>query len=330
MKPRKLIGALSSKEMLLWLAGGWIIAYVSVAVTIGEAFGRIVNAMSTSMAARVPFALFVVCLLLHTVRIFGRRWKAGRMVALTAVILPLGLVIFLSGFFTSAVYRQTMWIQVGQGQMVSPPWDNRTVHVGEISPALEHKTLQSEDSGLIFAFEPKVKLSDDSAQYTVGAFPPTRIGNSYYHILNFGLAPGVKLQRGDKTVEQGYVMLQLLPPGAEDGFELKPLPYFFNLRIAPEKIVEKGDARMKLYDLDHLAYEVRIRRGDDVVFEGSSADGPVSFEGMDMSFSEPTYWVLLDVVKDPGRTVLIWGLAIIGVGLPFWLLSLLLRRRREG
>jgi hypothetical protein len=130
------------------------------------------------------------------------------------------------------------------------------------------------------------------------------------------------------VLDEGYVMLRILPPGAQDSFDISPFPYNFSVRIAPEKVLRKGDARLKLYNLNRLAYEVEVRRGDNTLFEGDTSEGRVVFEGAELSFMKPTYWVLLEVVKDPGRPVLLWGIAIMAAGLPLWLLSLIIRKRK--
>jgi hypothetical protein len=326
---KKIIKVLSSKELLLWMAGVWVVYYVTLAVVASEAFGRFVKAMNVSAAARVPYVIFIVCLALNIARVFGQRRKDSRVRAALGAILPIGLMVFLTGFLLSASYRHFMWVQVGEGQVVRPPWSDRALEVGPISPALERKTLQAEEEGLIFAFEPKVKLSDGRSLYTVGAFPPSKIGDSYYHILDFGLAPGVRLESEGRVVDEGYVMLRILPPGVLDSFELRPAPYVFTVHIAPKEIKQKGDTRMKLYDLDSLAYEVEARRGDTTVFEGRTSGGAVAFDGAKLTFSKPTYWVMLDIAKDHGRPVILAGIALLALGLPLWLVSIFLGRKHR-
>jgi hypothetical protein len=324
------MGVLSSKELLLWLLGAWVLYYVTSAFLLNEAFATFVQGLRSSFLIRIPYILLIVSGFLNIVRVVTQRWQKGRAYALLSMVLPFGAVVFLTGFFLSAGYRQAMWVQVGEGQMVSPPWAGLTLQVEQIKPALNTETLQSEMDSDIFAFEPEVVLFDGTREHVVGAFPPTQIGDTYYHILNFGLAPGVRLKKGGRVLEEGYVMLGILPPGAQDSFDIRPLPYNFSVRIAPEKVLQKGDARMKLYNLDRLTYEVEVRRGDKTLFEGSTSDERVVFEGTELSFMEPTYWVLLDVVKDPGRPVLLWGLAIAMVGLPTWLLVLFIGKRKAG
>ncbi len=326
---KKIVGVISSKEFLLWLAGVWIFCYVTLAFFVGEAFGMFMVSLQKNLLVRVPYVLFIIGAILNLIRVFQSRWQRGRAYALLSVILPLGVIVFLSGFLLSASYRQAQWIQVREGQTVRPFWSKSAFMLTNIKPVLKKETLQAEESGAIFDYEPKITLGDWAGRsHEVGAFPPAKIGDTYFHILNFGLAPGVRLESEGRVLEERYVMLRILPPGWQDTFELEPYPYRFSLRIAPDRILQKGDEKLKLYNLDRPTYEVEVRRGDKALFEGKTSEGRVVFEGAELSFMKPTYWVLLDVARDPGRPVLLWGIAIISVGLPLWLVSLISGKRK--
>jgi hypothetical protein len=316
----------SSKEFLLWLLGGWIFYYVTSFFLVKEAFAGFMDGLGRNHLIQIPYMIFLLSVFLNIFRVFRERLKRGRIYALFSIILPLGAAVFLVGFFMSASLRRFEWKVVGEGQTIQLPWERKTYLLKEIRPALKEETLESEagESG-IFQYEPKTIISDGVKDYEVGAFPPSRINGTYYHILNFDLAPGVRLKKGGDVLDEGYMMLRLLPPGSLDYFEMQPYPYRFSIKIAPEKIIEKGETRMRLYSLRSLSYDVAVQKGESVLFEGNSK-GEISFEGLSLSFFEPSYWVLLDIVRDRGVVVMLSGLIIIAAGLPLCALSLMLRR----
>jgi hypothetical protein len=149
---RSLTEILSSKELLLWLLGAWVLYYVTSAFLLDEAFATFVHGLRASFLIRIPYVLLIVSGFLNVVRVVRQRWHRGRAYALLSVVLPFGVVVFLAGFLLSASYRQTLWVQVGEGQVVTPPWAAQTLEVGPIKPSLDTETLQSEMESDIFAF----------------------------------------------------------------------------------------------------------------------------------------------------------------------------------
>jgi hypothetical protein len=301
---------ISGKGFLLWLILGWILFYVTFAIWSKEAFASFVGWLGSNPLVQIPYVLFLISGVLNLVRASRETIKRGVVRFAMWVLLPAGVLVFLTGFFLSANLRHHEWILAGEGDTLRPRWQEFPYVLSEIEPPLKDELFAVEGES-VFKYEPKVTVSADGESFIVGVYPPTMIRGTYYHILDFGLAPGIRLKKGNEVLHERYVLVKILPPGSEDVFEVPP--YTFFIRIAPEKTVRKGITKAKLYSLVSPVYEVRVVRGDEVVFEGSSRDG-VLFESRELSFFEPAYWVRLEVVKDPAVYLLIAGVAVTGAG----------------
>jgi hypothetical protein len=321
---RKLPGIVSSRAFLFWLLFVWVFYYVTYAIWSKEAFATFVTGLADNLLIQIPFVLFLASGALNILRESAARYREGRGLFLLWIFLPLGLLVFLTGFFMSASLRDHGFIVKGEGETVKPPWQDRTYRISGIKNPIRDEFLDAEPGSLIFEYEPRVTLDTGQGEVEFGVFPPRNIEGTYYHILNFGLAPGVRLSDGKRMLKEGYVIQNILPPGVRDEFELPPFPYRFSLRIAPEKILEKGRTTVKVYDMKNPSYVVTVRRGEDTIFEGESVDG-VAFDGLVMSFFEPSSWVMLDIARDPGRLVIVIGIAAILIGAPLMLVLMAYR-----
>ena len=326
---RGLLRVISGKGFLLWLIMGWILFYVTLAVWSKEAFARSVIWLGNNPLVQAPYVLFLISGVLNLVRAFRETIKRGVVRFSMWVLLPAGILMLLVGFFLSANLRQSDWIIAGEGDVLNPRWQESPYVLSEIKPPLKDELFAVEGES-VFKYEPKVTVSADGESFIVGVYPPTMIRGTYYHILDFGLAPGIRLKKGNEVLQERYVPVKILPPRSEGVFEVSPYKFF--LKIAPDRTVRKGMAKAKLYSLVSPAYEVRVVRGDEVVFEGSSRDG-IFFEGRELSFFEPTYWVRLEVVSNPAMNILIAGVAVTGAGVLSMCLLVLFNisaRRRRG
>lgn len=317
-----ILKALAGKGVLIWLAGGWVVFYVTWAIWSKEAFAAFAMGLGQNPLIRVPFMVFLLSAFLNLLRVSRAVYKGaktpakGWVVFVLWVFLPAGVFLFMVGFFMSANFRQEARLLVSEGKIVR--WQESVYRVQEIKAPLEEELLDvATEPGIssIFKYEPKIVLARGDERHEVGAFPPKSIDGTYYHILNFGLAPGIRLSREGAVLWEGYIALWVLPPGAVDGFKISRYPYRFSIKIVPEKIIEKGKTTARIYSLKSPAYEVTVRKGENVLFKGSSKDG-VRFDSLALSFFKPSYWALLEVVKDPGRIVIILSLALIAVGIP--------------
>lgn len=323
---KRLIELLSSKEFLLYLTGGWIIYYLTSATWGKEAFANFVLGLDKNLLIQAFYILFLSGLYLNFVRVVIKLFRKDKRYLLMWLPLSLGIIIFLTVFFVSINIRHMGRLLVGEGVVVAPPWEASRYIVSAVMPALREETLEGEAESRIFAHEPKIVLTDEMQNhFDVGVYPPKKIRSTYYHILNFGLAPGVRLIEDNNIKAEGYMPLRILPPGKNDFFEIPPYPYRFSIKLMPEKIIEKQGLSTKSYSLRLPTYEVRILRGDRIIFEGNSKD-MISFDNFELSFFEPSYWVLLEVVKDPSVLLFLLGLGLIIIGIPLRILSIVLRR----
>lgn len=315
---RRAIGILLSGRTLFWLAFAWAFAYVTYATWASEAFGHYMQALHDSLIVQIPFALFLVIAAFNFSRAFWHRWSAGARVSCVAwAVLPAGVLVFMCGFFLSASMRQQVSGFFGRGDTVRPPWESGEFVIEDFATSIGREYIDGlGDEGVIFQYEPKLTMSSGAKRYEVGVFPPVRIGDAYYHIMDFGYAPGVSVSQAGMELARGYVIQRLLPPGATDRFSLDGLPYNFEMSMAPARTISKGEAEARVYDMEMPRYHVRIYKGEQMLFEGRS-DGPVIFdEAHSLEIYGYDYWVWLEAARSPGLAVMVAGIWMMVAGLP--------------
>ena len=323
-----ILAFLRSRTLTVWLVGLFIVYYLTMAVWVGEAFGRYVSHLSSSNVFRAYYLLFFVNALLRSYDALRGAWPQRRNVFLR-LPLYLGLIIFLAAFFLGLNFRQTQWLRpMGRGDVISVPWEARSYQIIAVVPALEKKVLRTEDDIRIFDYEPGITIRDKSGrQHLIGAFPPRKIGSTYYHVLMFGIGPGVELRKRNEVVVKGQVALRLTPFGAVDAFDLPPFPYKFYLAIVPNRLIKKGKETARDYDLEHPRYRVEIVKGDQVIAKAETGT-KVPFDGdMELSFYEPDDWVIIEAVRDPFVIWFISGFCLFVVGLILYPFSMAVRNR---
>lgn len=318
---KRLISFLGSKTLTVWLTGFFVIYYLTIAVWSKEAFASFIINLSRNNLFRSVFALFFLNIAIRVSKALIRIWPSKALFFLR-LPLNLGIPILLFTFFIGPSFRDTRQIPVTKGDMVEIRWEGAYLSVTGIEPALKKKALRRDDSS-IFDFEPGITLRDDRGTYSIGAFPPKRVGSTYMHILNFGIAPGVELRKGNEVVAAGNVALRLTPFGVVDSFTLEPLPYRFYLSIIPNRVIKKGREAEREYDLDRPLYDVKVTKGDKVIYKGST-DAAILFDGdTSLSLSAPVDWVLLEVVHDPFLIPFIVGLILTSFGILLYPFSLI-------
>ena len=322
------LGFILSGTLRRWLAGMFVMYYLSVAVWSKEAFASFVDNLSHNTMIR---ALFVLFLLNVTFRAFGvlRALWGQRLKFILRAPFYVGLVLLLISFFMSVNMRETAQIMVGLGDSVEVSWDNTLYRVERVDSALKKQVLKTEES-LIFDYEPSLVLSDtNGVQYSIGAFPPSRVRSSYMHILNFGIGPHVILRKRDAVVSQGYVPLRLTPFGSMDTFAITPYPYLFSLRVLPNNVVKKGTESAQEYDLEKPLYGLMITRGDTMIAKAETDRMAFFDQDWSIGFLPPADWVLLEAVYDPFLPGVVAGLILLPVGVLCFSFSVLLGRRSK-
>ncbi len=318
---------LSSKIFLLWLMGGWVIYYVIMAIWTNETFAQFTESLEGNPLAQAPFVLFLACGYLNILRVSQEISGKGKLQLLAWLALPVGALVFLTGLFASIVSRQFEWLIVGQDHVVRPRWSSESYTVASIKPGIKERFLDI-DIGTgkgIFAYEPKLTIMDgQSKTFEVGAFPPAKVEGAYYHILNFGLAPGIRFSEGGAVKDEGYMPLRILTPGSSDYFEIAPYPYRFLISMEPERILRKGKMKAAEFNIKTPLYKVRVFEGEKVIAEGISKEG-IRFNNLALDFFEPTFWFQLEVVRDPGVPIILSGLALMIIGIPLSSLRALMR-----
>jgi hypothetical protein len=205
---------------------------------------------------------------------------------------------------------------VGEGDLIDPPWIKEQYRIIRIDPGLKDHLTDGDAASEIFAYEPTLTIMDKSSRtLDVGAFPPAKYQNTYFHILNFGIAPGVRLFRQNRIVNEGYMILRIITPGSSDFFEIPPYPYRFLVSMEPEKTVLQEQTRTSLFNLKDPVFRVRAMEGEKVLAEGDPREG-LKINDLTLYFFKPTFWVQLEAVKDPGVSVMHIGVILITLGIP--------------
>ncbi len=307
---------LSSKVFLLWMIGGWITYYVLSSIWMEEVFSSFVVGIDKSLLIKIPFIVFLVSGYLNLLRASIRVFRASRMKFILWVILPIGVLVFLTGFFLSLSMRETGQRMIGEGDIIKPPWVRDTYNVTAINPGLKDGLSNTGTDRSIFLREPVLTLTDKhSKSYSVGTFPPVKIDDTYYHILNFGIAPGIKFFQGSKVGFAGYKPLGILSPGKSDSFEIQPYPYRFLVSMEPEQSFQEGKGYTSEFNIKKPFYRATVFMGDKVIGEGDSKKG-VLFGNFRLYFIDHTFWVMLEAAKDPGLPILRLGMMLIIIGVP--------------
>jgi hypothetical protein len=315
----RIILSFGSGGSLLLFICGWVVYYVTVFIWSEEALSKFVAALNNNIVVQVVTFLFLLSFLIYLVRGAVKITKRHKWMLPLWVIFPAGAFLFALGFYLNATFSNEGKIVVGEGDSVQPPWETVPVELVRIDPGLKEELLgiDSIDS-TIFQYEPTVLLRGQSGEHLVRGFPATKIGSSYYHILDFGLAPGIRVSRDGRVILESHVIQRLIPPGKVDSFFLGNLPYRVEIRITPSRVIRKGDTEAPVFDLKDLHFTVLIYRGETLIYEGPSGEG-ISFDGLRLEFTPYIYWVRMEAAQRPGMIPLSVGIALLVTGFPLWL-----------
>lgn len=322
-----MLSLLRSRVLTVWLAGAFILFYLTVAVWSKEAFVVTIAGLAKNPAAEALYVLFFLNVLFRTTARVKDLWRTRALLALRAPLYA-GLVLFLCTFFLSLHVRQQAWRLLGEGDPVDVPWEGTPYRVVSVRPALEEKAFRTEGSA-IFDYEPELTIVDRKGrQHRVGAFPPVMAGSNYLHVMNFGIGPAIEFKRGGETISKGYMALRLTPFGSVDSFKLDS--YTVYLSILPTKVVTRGAESAREYDLKRPLYHVEIRQGDKEIARGET-DSMLRFgDRMTLGFDRPSDWVLLEIVRDPVYPAYVVSLVLLVAGAILYPFSFLVRRTAAG
>jgi len=322
LKLRGIAWRIFSPSTMFWLLAAWVFMYATLSIWTVEAFGKFMERLPDDLLLQVPFAIFIIVSSVNYVSYVISRVRASWLSAPFWLLAPTGALLFLAGFFMSAVSSESGRIFVGTGSVVQPPWQDRQYVVSKIDTGLKDEFIDmGQGGGLIFKLSPRLFLQGGGQSHEVGIFPPTKVSSTYYHIMDFGLAPGVRISRDGEVLKEGFVIQRLLPPGLRSSFDLSPFPYRFSIKILPEREMIKGGEKLHVYNIKKPAYSVVIEKGLDVVFEGDSTS-PIEVDGLSIEFYEPDYWFWLEGSRNPGYMLLAYGIILFAAGVPLLLIAM--------
>jgi hypothetical protein len=315
---RSIWSLIASKALTVWLVGLFLLYYLTMAVWSEEAFGTYINHLSSSNLFRAFYLLFLLNITVRIVRA-GYALRHRRMALVLRLPLAAGLVLLLASVFGSLNTRSLLWSQpVGEGDPLLIPWEKTSYRIRSVVPAVKKRSLRTGASA-IFDYEPGATIVDDGGrERSIGAFPPSRVGTTYLHVLLFGIGPGFEVRRGKELLSRGFVALRLTPFGVVDQFEIEGLPYQFFVSIIPNRVVKRGRESANEYDLERTRYRVEAVRGDAVVARGET-EGDFPLEGgIALRFLPPADWIIVQAVHDPFLLWIAVGLVFMVCGFPLY------------
>lgn len=141
MKPllKRLLGFLSSKELLIWLVILWIVYYLTAAIWWKEAFAHFVISLKNNPVSQGLYAALITNLAIRLVRTLKKGQQAFRKAPLL-----LGFLIFLIGFFLSAITKNVNYVIMGEGERYSPLWEDYTLYVDKVNAPIKEMYLDQE------------------------------------------------------------------------------------------------------------------------------------------------------------------------------------------
>ncbi len=329
--PLKIDKVIKLRRLMVW---AWLIYYLTWSTWSKEAFAGFVSGLGRNIIWQVLFVAFIMLLGIEMIYKFRQRIKKAPFFAFLWFILPAGMIVFLTGFFLSASMRMDTRILTGKEDIFQIPWSQKRFGVMDVKPSIKERFLdiEQESPSPVFTREPVVLLTDFKDTYRVGVFPPQRIDGTFFHILNFNIAPSIEIRDSSgRVVMKGDLALQILPAGNIDYVILEGLPYRITMKLLPSREIKRGDITAKEYDLNDRFYEIKVFRvknpqeAGTLITEGDSRY-PLKFDGYSLNVTGHTYWVLLEVVRDKGVYVIGAGLILVILGilvrfilLPWWL-----------
>lgn len=311
---RQIAYLLGSKGLSVWMVCAWLIYYVTMTIWSKEAFATFVKVLSENILFQGLFVIFLINLSMRSFTYVRQRGGGGRLGRIGGGALLAGVLLLLLGFLVSVTTKRPMRSLVGEEHIIHTPWDGRRYKVQKVVPSLKSSVLDIDEGLGIFRFEPIITVESGSRLKEVGAFPPSRFGRTYMHILQCGLAPGVKVSRNGQVFHEGYAALRLLPPGGTDVLKIERTPYSFLVKLVPVEILRKGELEAGRYDLTDPLYDIRVLRGNEEIARGRS-DEKIDFDGQSLEILPTTYWAFLDVVRDDGIPIVASGLILMALGL---------------
>jgi len=318
---RTLFRLLSSRGLTALLVGLWAFGYACFSIWSEEAFSRFAFLFQRFPAVQAVFWLFVFNLLLRNAVDIRNRFRYRPFPALLAAVLPVGVIVLLTGFGLSLGQKQVLTTVVGPGETLRTPW-NTVFSVTHIDTGLKDRILDLENtSNVFFKYEPSMTVEYSGRTKRITAFPPTRLGGDFVHILRFGIGPEIALSRNGRVFRREFHALRFLPPPGTNRVRLPPLPYEFQIKLEPSKTYHVRGELANEYDIAHPRFRVRVLE-DGKELAAGVPDPLLRFLDLEISFPRWEPWALVDVARDPGIVPVAAGLVMVCLGLPLWLVSL--------
>lgn len=131
----------------------------------------------------------------------------------------------------------------------------------------------------------------------------------------FGFAPEILLEDiKSGAIRRHTAVMRLFPPGSEDYIELGS--YKIYMQVFSDPITGKGRLWNRSMNLVNPIFRVKVTWLDHPIYEGVLKKGEmVRLGATNISLTGVKYWLAIEIVKDPGETIVIIGLITMATGL---------------
>ena len=267
------------------------------------------------------------------------------------LILQLGFLLLGIGFLTSFLLRQTWVFTVGEqavatpdGTAINPYAWRQSEAMRRTSPPLDwaaqlervgirpgrgrgQADAAAPLQGLAMAELAIMAPGQTTLEpLTVKAFPPVTYGAYQLHLLGAGVAPGIAIRQGTRSIHGMFQILPIFQFGEPGEFELQGLPYRFTVElVAP--LAADGD---HVERLRQATVKLSITEGSQIVYQGTVQQKQIiAFGTYEMMIPELRLWVEISAIRDPGILLGKLGLIAIALGILISLWLALLTTGRQ-
>lgn len=316
----------TSPALFAALAGAATLGCVSLHLWHGDARDWLFHAPAARPLLLGGGGLLLLSATSRVVQAARQRWRDGWVAAALWAVAPLGALLAGGAWLGSAATFERHAAHLMTDDTVSVPWEDGVYQLEQMDLGLrEEVLLPAPGEASLLVREPTVTLSSAAGRAAVGVFPPAALGETFWHISDVGLAPGVRIRNAHGPHVEGHFMVEVLPPGRVGTFRIPNAPYLFELVLAAGAPPDSDRSRPLACNLRQPTYDVTVRWGDAWKVQGSSA-GATRFDGLTMTFVQSEHWVRLEAGRNPFRLPLAAGLLMVLSGLPLGLAGAGMRR----
>ena len=154
--------------------------------------------------------------------------------------------------------------------------------------------------------------SNNAETISIDSALPSFHDGKFFRATRFGYSPRYRvLDSAGRNLEEGFMSLDLFPPGNEDSILSWDIPYTYYVKYFPEGLREKSGDPKNEQQGQGPTFRIRVMRNLDLITTGTvGLHEPIRFDSMILSIEEVRTWAEISVVKDEGMMIFIAGCII--------------------